>query len=99
MTKQSPKPPIVRASGWGATGSSDGKRRFLTSEQFAEIRRKRADLYAKLRQMTAAELCSLRGQRSMIVANLLDPVIYDFYHLCADSLDHFPILLPSTVEK
>jgi hypothetical protein len=42
-------------SGWGATGSPDGRRRPLSSVQWAEIRRKRADMYAKLRQMTAAE--------------------------------------------
>ena len=36
-------------------GSPDGKRRLLTSAQFAEIRRKRADLNEKLWQLTAAE--------------------------------------------
>jgi hypothetical protein len=38
-----------------ATGSPDGRRRFLTSAQCAEMRRKRADMDAKQRQMTAAE--------------------------------------------
>jgi hypothetical protein len=55
MGKQSPKPPAARVFGWGATGSPDGKRRFLTSAECAEIRRKRADLNAKLWQTTAAE--------------------------------------------
>ena len=36
-----------------------GKRRFLTSAQFAEMRRKLADVDAKLRQLSAAE----RGRR------------------------------------
>jgi hypothetical protein len=53
--KQPPKPPAARLSDWGATGSSIGKRRLLTSAQFAEMRRKLADVDAKLRQMTAAE--------------------------------------------
>jgi len=55
MIKQSSKPPAARVSGWGATGSSDSSRPLLTSKHFAEIRRKRADLYEKLRQMTVAE--------------------------------------------
>jgi hypothetical protein len=42
-------------SSWGATGSSIGKRRLLTSAQFAEMRRKLADVSDKLRQLTAAE--------------------------------------------
>ena len=53
--KQSLKPPVARVSGWGATGSPDGKRRLLTSAQWAEIRRKRADLYERLRQLTVSE--------------------------------------------
>jgi hypothetical protein len=40
---------------WGATGYINGGRRFLTSAQYAETRRKRADLDAKLKQMTAVE--------------------------------------------
>ena len=55
MIGQPPKPPAARVSGWGSTGSPDGKRRLLSRAQYAEIRRKRADLYVKLRQMTAAE--------------------------------------------
>ena len=43
----------------GATGDPNSARRFLTSAQYAEMRRKRADLDAKLKQMTAAE----RGRR------------------------------------
>jgi hypothetical protein len=39
----------------GATGSPNGSRLLLTSAQFSEVRRKRADLDAKLRQMTSAE--------------------------------------------
>jgi hypothetical protein len=59
MAKQSPKPPAIRLSVWGATGDLHSPRRFLTDAQYAEIRRKRADLDAKLKQMTAAE----RGRR------------------------------------
>jgi hypothetical protein len=57
MAGRSSKPPPAAPmiSGWGATGSPDGRRRPLSSAQWAEIRRKRADMYAKLRQMTAAE--------------------------------------------
>jgi hypothetical protein len=55
MAKQSPKPPAARLSDWGATGNSIGKRRLLTRSQFADMRRKLADVDAKLRQMTAAE--------------------------------------------
>lgn len=55
MAKQPPKPPTARVSGWGATGYVGASRRFLTSEQQAEARRKRADMYEKLRQMAAAE--------------------------------------------
>jgi hypothetical protein len=55
MATQSTKPPTARSNDWGATGSSIGKRRLLTSAQFAEMRRKLADVDAKLRQMTAAE--------------------------------------------
>jgi hypothetical protein len=56
MARQLPKPPsAVITSGWGPTGNPNGQRRFLTSAQFAEIRRKRADLDAKLWQMTKAE--------------------------------------------
>ena len=36
-------------------GSPEGKSRCLTKAQFAEVRRKRAEVDAKLRQMTAAE--------------------------------------------
>jgi len=49
------EPPPARVSSWGATGRSDGRRRFLTSAQFAERRRKLADLDAKLRQMAWAQ--------------------------------------------
>jgi hypothetical protein len=52
---ESPTPPAPRLRVWGATGDPNGRRRTLTSAQFSEIRRKRADLDAKLRQMTAAE--------------------------------------------
>jgi len=55
MAKQPTKPPTVRVSGWGATGYLGATRRFLTSAQQAEMRRKRADLDAKLRQMSMAE--------------------------------------------
>jgi hypothetical protein len=55
MNRQSPKPPAIRLNGWGATGYINLGRRFLTSAQCVEIRRKRADLDAKLWQMTAAE--------------------------------------------
>ena len=49
------KPPTARVCGWGATGYLGASRRFLTSAQDAEVRRKRADLDAKLRQLTSAE--------------------------------------------
>jgi hypothetical protein len=55
MAKQRPKPPAARLNGWGGTGQSLGGRRLLTSTQYAEIRRKLADVDAKLREMTAAE--------------------------------------------
>jgi hypothetical protein len=55
MARQSSKPTTARVSGWGATGSPDGSRPLLTSAQYVEIRRKRADLEAKLRQLTATE--------------------------------------------
>jgi hypothetical protein len=57
MAKQSSKPPPAPPMifGWGATGSPDGRRRPLTSAQCAELRRKRAELNAKLWQMTRAE--------------------------------------------
>jgi hypothetical protein len=54
MARQPPKPPIVRVSDWGATGCLGATRRFLTSAQQAQMRRKRADVDAKLRQMTMA---------------------------------------------
>jgi hypothetical protein len=38
---------------WSATGSPDGKRRLLTSARWAKMRPKRADLYEKLRQLSA----------------------------------------------
>jgi len=50
MDRQSRKPPSARVSGWGATGNPDGKRRLLTSAQYAELRRKLADVEVKLRQ-------------------------------------------------
>ena len=54
MARRPPKPaPIV--SGRGTAGNFNGRRRFLTSAQFAHVRRKRADLDAKLWQMTKAE--------------------------------------------
>jgi hypothetical protein len=55
MAKQSLKPPTARISGWGRTGYPNGSRPLLTRTQYAEMRRKRADLDAKLKQMTAAE--------------------------------------------
>ena len=55
MARQPPKPPTPRLSVWGAMGDLNSARRFLTSAQYAEMRRKRADLDAKLKQMTAAE--------------------------------------------
>jgi len=55
MARQPPKPPTARVSDWGATGCLGATRRFLTSAQNAEVRRKRADLDAKLRQMMVAE--------------------------------------------
>jgi hypothetical protein len=54
MARQPPEPPTGRISVWGAD-SLAVKRRLLTKAQFAEIRRKRADLDAKLWQMTKAE--------------------------------------------
>jgi hypothetical protein len=55
MARQLPKPPAARVFGWGATGSPNGSRPLLTIAQYAEMRRKRVDLEAKLRQMTTAE--------------------------------------------
>jgi hypothetical protein len=55
MARQTSKPPTARVSGWGVTGSPEGKGRFLSKTQFAELRRKRADVHAKLRQMVYAE--------------------------------------------
>jgi hypothetical protein len=55
MARQTSKPPTARVSGWGVTGSPEGKGRFLSKAQFAELRRKRADVHAKLRQMVYAE--------------------------------------------
>jgi hypothetical protein len=55
MAKQPPKPPAARLNGWGGTGQSLGGRRLLTSTQYAEIRRKLAEVDAKLREMTAAD--------------------------------------------
>jgi hypothetical protein len=49
------KRPTVRVSDWGATGCIGVTQRFLTSAQNAEVRRKRAGLDEKLRQMTMAE--------------------------------------------
>ena len=53
MARQSPKPPNAHSSVW-AVGSLAPKHRLLTKAQFAEMRRKQADLEAKLQQMTAA---------------------------------------------
>jgi hypothetical protein len=55
MARRSPKPPTSRLNSWGTTGRHDVKRRFLASEQLAEIRRKQTDLNEKLWQLTAAE--------------------------------------------
>jgi hypothetical protein len=55
MATQSTKPPTARLSDSGATGHLIGGPRFLTSVQRAELRRKLADVDAKLRQMTWAE--------------------------------------------
>jgi len=55
MAKQPTKPPTVRVSDWGATGYLGATCRFLTSAQQAEMRRKQADLNAKLRQLSMAE--------------------------------------------
>ena len=57
MARRPSKPPAAPiTSGWGATGTPYGRRRFLTSAKYAEmLRRKRADLTMKLWQMTAAE--------------------------------------------
>ena len=55
MAKQSPKPPVARLSDSGATGGSIGKRRLLTRAQYAELRRKLADVDDKLRQLSAGE--------------------------------------------
>jgi hypothetical protein len=60
MTGKSQKSPT--SSDLGATDRSDGGRRFLIGAQFGEIRRKRADIDAKLRQMTEAER-EKRGRR------------------------------------
>jgi hypothetical protein len=54
MARQSPKPPNARSSVW-AIGSLAPNRRRLTKEQFAEMRRKLADLDTKLWQLTTAE--------------------------------------------
>jgi hypothetical protein len=55
MVRQPPKPPTVRLSDWGASSYHGAGRRLLTSAQQAEMRRKRADVDAKLRQMRMAE--------------------------------------------
>jgi hypothetical protein len=55
MVTQPSKPPTVRGSGWGATGIHDSSQRLLTSVQYADKRRKRAELNEKLRQMMVAE--------------------------------------------
>jgi hypothetical protein len=55
MARQPPKPPTVRVSDWGATGCLGSTRRFLTSAQQAQVRLKRTELDAKVRQMMAAE--------------------------------------------
>lgn len=52
MARQLPKPPTPRTI-WSAD-SLAFKPRLLTKAQFAEARRKRADLYEKLRQLTAS---------------------------------------------
>ena len=53
MGRQLPKPPSPRIS-WSAD-SLAFKPRLLTKAQFAETRRKRADLHEKLRQLTVSE--------------------------------------------
>jgi hypothetical protein len=56
MARRPSKPPAAPfISGWGATGTPYGRRRFLTSAKYADMRRKRADASTKLWQMTAAE--------------------------------------------
>ena len=55
MARKSTKPPAARVSDWGVTGNYIGKRRLLTRSQFAEMRRKLADVDAKLRELSAAE--------------------------------------------
>jgi hypothetical protein len=52
MARQLPKPSSPRT--WSAD-SLAFKPRLLTKAQFAEARRKRADLYEKLRQLTKSE--------------------------------------------
>ena len=53
MARQLPKPPSPHI-GWSAN-SLAFKGRLLTKAQFAEARRKRADLNEKLRQLTVCE--------------------------------------------
>ena len=55
MVRRLPKPPPVRSSDRRATGGHDGSPRLLTNAQYADKRRKRADMNEKLRQMTVAE--------------------------------------------
>jgi hypothetical protein len=50
-----PKPTTTRLSDWQAMGYLYTGRRPLTDAQRAEVRRKRADLYERLRQLTVAE--------------------------------------------
>jgi hypothetical protein len=53
MARQLPKPPSPRIT-WSAD-SLAFRPRLLTKAQFAEARRKRADLIEKLRQLSLAE--------------------------------------------
>jgi hypothetical protein len=66
MAGRSSKPPAAPIiSGWGAPGTLYGRRRLLTSAQYAEIRRKPADLHTKLWQMA---LEGMAGYRELIKA-------------------------------
>jgi hypothetical protein len=55
MARQSLKSPSAHLNASGATGHLIGGPRFLTSVQRAELRRKLAEMDAKLRQLSAAE--------------------------------------------
>ena len=69
MARQPPKPLAARVSGWGATGILNGSRPLLTSAQYAEMRRKRADVDAKLKQLTRP---SANGGAKSITSSVIE---------------------------